>query len=81
MSAFINSCCEFVDWSSPLIDNCPEFSCCHDKNIENFFKSEFADYDNQLLGKSYGFVQTKPSLEPEYKRTRLMYFDLIVLKS
>lgn len=63
MSAFINNYCEFVDWSISLIENSSDFSCNHDKSIEHFFKSEFKDYDHQLLGKSYGFVKTKPSLE------------------
>ena len=63
MSTFIDDNCEFVEWSSPLLENCSNFSCKHDRDIENFFKSEFEYYNRQLLGKSYGFVQTKPSLE------------------
>lgn len=60
---FIREHCEFVEWSSPLIGNCSNFSCKHDKDIEQFFKTEFEYYDQQLLGKSYGFVKTKPTLE------------------
>lgn len=60
---FIREHCEFVEWSSPLIENCSNFSCKHDKDIEQFFKTEFEHYDQQLLGKSYGFVKTKPTLE------------------
>ena len=63
MSTFIEDNCEFVELSSLLIETCADFSCKHDKDIEDFFKSEFEDYDCQLLGKSYGFVKTKPSLE------------------
>lgn len=60
---FIREHCEFVEWSGPLIENCSNFSCKNDKNIEQFFKKEFEYYDQQLLGKSYGFVKTSPSLE------------------
>lgn len=60
---FIREHCEFVEWSCPLIENCSNFSCKHDKDIEQFFKTEFEYYDQQLLGKSYGFVKTKPTLE------------------
>lgn len=63
MSTFIKNNCEFVDWSSSLIENSLNFSCDNDKAIEKFFKSEFKDYECQLLGKSYGFVKTNPSLE------------------
>ena len=63
MSIFIEDNCEFVEWSIPLIENCSDFSCTHDKDIENFFKNDFENYNNQLLGKSYGFVKTNTSLE------------------
>lgn len=63
MSKFIDDNCEFVEWSSLLIENCSDFSCKHDKEIENFFRSEFEDYDSQLLGKSYGFVKPAPKSE------------------
>ena len=60
---FISEHCEFVEWSHSLIENCSNFSCKNDKSIEQFFKVEFDYYDQQLLGKSYGFVKMKPSLE------------------
>ena len=63
MSTFIEDNCEFVEWSRPLIENCSDFSCAHDKDIENFFKNDFENYNNQLLGKSYGFVKADTSLE------------------
>lgn len=63
MSTFLDDNCEFVEWSSLLIEHCSDFSCTHDKDIEAFFKDEFEYYENQLLGKSYGFVKTSPSLE------------------
>ena len=63
MSIFIEDNCEFVEWSSPLIESCSNFSCKHDKDIEQFFKRDFEYYEKQLLGKSYGFVKTKPSFE------------------
>lgn len=63
MGTFIEDNCEFVEWSIPLIENCSDFSCTHDKDIENFFKNDFENYNNQLLGKSYGFVKANTSLE------------------
>ena len=63
MGTFIEDNCEFVEWSSSLIENCSDFSCTHDKDIENFFKNDFENYNNQLLGKSYGFVKANTSLE------------------
>ena len=63
MGTFIEDNCEFVEWSRTLIENCSDFSCNHDKDIENFFKDDFENYTNQLLGKSYGFVKTNTSLE------------------
>ncbi len=46
-----------------MIESCSNFSCKHDKDIEQFFKRDFEYYEKQLLGKSYGFVKTKPSFE------------------
>ena len=75
MGTFIEDNCEFVEWSRPLIENCSDFSCTHDKDIElslihiseptrhDFFKNDFENYNNQLLGKSYGFVKANTSLE------------------
>lgn len=62
MGTFIEDNCEFVEWSRSLIKSCPVFSCTHDKDIEEFFNCDFEDYNNQLLGKSYGFVKSS-SLE------------------
>lgn len=58
MGTFIEDNCEFVEWSRSLIENCPDFLCTRDKDIEEFFKKDFEDYNNQLLGKSYGFVKS-----------------------
>lgn len=63
MSTFLDDNCEFVEWSRLLIEHCSNFSCTHDKDIEAFFKDEFEYYNNQLLGKSYGFIKTSPPLE------------------
>ena len=63
MTSYLEENCEFVEWSSLLVTSCPEYSCSRDRSIENFFKTEFENYNNQLLGKSYGFVKTNPSLE------------------
>lgn len=58
MGTFIEDNCEFVEWSRSLIENCPSFLCSYDKDIEEFFKNDFDDYNDQLLGKSYGFVKS-----------------------
>lgn len=58
MSTFLDDNCEFVEWSSLLVEHCKGLSCAHDKDIEDFFREEFEDYNAQLLGKSYGFVKS-----------------------
>lgn len=64
MKTFLDEHCEFAEWSKCLIEQCANFSCVHDKDIEHFFKDEFEEYDNQLLGKSYGFIKSSPLLQP-----------------
>lgn len=39
-----------------LVARCKPFSCLKDKQIDKFFREEFADYDYQMLGKSYCFI-------------------------
>ena len=38
------------------VAKCKDYSCKKDIDIENFFKSEYKDYNSQLLGKSYCFL-------------------------
>ena len=39
-----------------VVEKCAEYSCEYDGEIEKFFKSEYKDYNTQLLGKSYCFL-------------------------
>lgn len=39
-----------------VVKECGDYTCEKDKDIEDFFKSEYKDYNAQLLGKSYCFV-------------------------
>lgn len=48
--------CNFVELCPEVVFSCKCFSCEKDADIESFFKSEYADYSSQLLGKSYAFV-------------------------
>lgn len=48
--------CSFVELCPEVVFSCKHFSCEKDADIESFFKSEYADYSSQLLGKSYAFV-------------------------
>ena len=39
-----------------VVKKCKDYTCEKDTDIEEFFKSEFKDYNRQLLGKSYCFL-------------------------
>jgi GNAT superfamily N-acetyltransferase len=39
-----------------VAEKCGDYTCKYDGEIEEFFKSEYKDYNTQLLGKSYCFV-------------------------
>ena len=39
-----------------VVEKCKEYTCKKDTDIEEFFKSEYKDYNRQLLGKSYCFL-------------------------
>lgn len=39
-----------------VIEKCEDYTCEKDTEIEEFFKSEYKDYNHQLLGKSYCFL-------------------------
>ncbi len=40
-----------------LVNECVNYSCHNNPDIEYFFKEEFVDYAEQLLGKSYCFIK------------------------
>lgn len=48
--------CKFVELSPNTINACRNFSCTKDADIEEFFKTEYFGYAQQLLGKTYGFT-------------------------
>ena len=39
-----------------VVEKCKDYTCKKDSEIEEFFKSEYKDYNRQLLGKSYCFL-------------------------
>ena len=39
-----------------VVEKCKDYICKKDSEIEEFFKSEYKDYNRQLLGKSYCFL-------------------------
>lgn len=39
-----------------VVEKCKNYTCKKDTDIEEFFKSEYKDYNRQLLGKSYCFL-------------------------
>ena len=39
-----------------VVKKCKDYTCEKDTDIEEFFKSEYKDYNRQLLGKSYCFL-------------------------
>ena len=39
-----------------VAEKCGDYTCKYDGEIEEFFKSEYKDYNTQLLGKSYCFL-------------------------
>lgn len=49
--------CTFCELTQEVISRSMPFSCKKEHDIETFFQSEFKDYKQQLLGKSYCFVQ------------------------
>lgn len=54
--SFLGNHCFFMELSPELISRCGSFSCEKEKDIENFFKSDFLNYKSQLLGKTYCFI-------------------------
>ena len=54
--SFLLDNCRFSNLTADLIKKCQPFCCSKNPDINDFFHSEFEDYNNQLLGKSYCFV-------------------------
>ena len=56
MTSFLDSECEFWKMTESLSAQCQPYVCSKDEQINRFFHEEFADYDYQMLGKTYCFV-------------------------
>jgi len=52
---FLKERCFFSELKEELVRQCPPFSCKNDKDIEEFFMTEYKLFAEQLFGKSYGF--------------------------
>jgi GNAT superfamily N-acetyltransferase len=55
-TSFLDSKCEFWKMTESIAAHCQPYSCSNDKHIDKFFHEEFADYDYQMLGKTYCFI-------------------------
>ena len=55
--SFLLDYCTFQELTPELVEECENFTCQKDKDIEQFFLNEYAEYAKQLLGKSYCFVK------------------------
>jgi len=52
---FLKEHCALSELNEELIQQCSPFSCKNDKDIEEFFTTEYKLFAEQLFGKSYGF--------------------------
>ena len=55
-TSFLDSKCESWKMTESIAAHCQPYSCSNDKHIDKFFHEEFADYDYQMLGKTYCFI-------------------------
>lgn len=55
--------CTFCRLNEEVIEECEEFECTHSQEIKSFFRTDFKDYEQELLGKSYCFISSTPSKE------------------
>ena len=54
--AFLKEKCRRFPLSREIIGSCAPFSC-GDKDLDEFFNSDYADYQRQLMGKTYVFLE------------------------
>lgn len=54
--SYLDSACEFWKMTEALVADCQPYVCSKDGHIDKFFHDEFSDYDFQMLGKTYCFV-------------------------
>lgn len=57
--SFLDSECEFWKMTEALVADCQPYSCSKDQHIDKFFHEEFSDYEFQMLGKTYCFVNSR----------------------
>ncbi len=55
--SFLLDNCTFRELTPEVIQSCGDFSCKHDSDINDFFHTEFKNYSDNLLGKSYCFIE------------------------
>lgn len=55
-NSFLQAQCFRVNLSKRVIELCAPFSCGN-QDLDDFFASDYASYSNQLLGKTYAFVE------------------------
>ena len=56
MANFLLDNCIIAPLTLELINECEQYHCSKENDIEKFFHSEFGDYNSELLGKTYCFV-------------------------
>ena len=68
--AFLKDKCRRFPLSREIIGSCAPFSC-GDRDLDEFFNSDYADYQRQLMGKTY--VYNKPEACEYYQRNGFNY--------
>ena len=51
--AFLSDKCWRFPLTPEIVASCAPFSC-GDKDLDEFFRLDYADYQRQLMGKTYG---------------------------
>ena len=54
--AFLSDKCWRFPLTPEIVATCAPFSC-GDKDLDEFFRSDYADYQRQLMGKTYVFLE------------------------
>ena len=54
--AFLNDRCARVPLTPKIVAACAPFSCGN-KDLDEFFASDYSDYASQLMGKTYAFLE------------------------
>ena len=54
--AFLNDRCARVPLTPEIVAACAPFSCGN-KDLDEFFATDYLDYATQLMGKTYAFLE------------------------